>query len=468
MAIILKTKVYKSVVALWFVVVLLLINTMAHTLNYVVDMTDNKLYALSEETQALLDEIDQAITIYVFDELGKENLMLQRLLEVYQEKNPLIDVTYVDPIINPMFASQYLEEGENLSVGSVVVVGETDDYVIQVFDFYEMSYDENENLELVGYRFEEQVSNALLSVTNDQLPKVHVITGHKESALPNELSTLLTDNGFQLMTSSLKEARPMAGEDLLIFVAPQLDILEEEYDKVSAYLEAGGGVMFFMEFTTKNQPVLDRLLLNYGIEPIRGMVFEGDSNFHYTGAPNFLLPKFGTSDQLAGLSQQGVPIMIPLSMGLNVTERLTSDIAADILLSTSDQGFVKTDINDLSYEKTPDDQGGEIAVAINSSKQFLDGQQLTEGKMVVIGTPYLLDRNLVPVDAVANKAFLSKEVLWLSGQEDRFYMPSKKLDAYQIILGENQLLAYGLLFVGLIPVAIAGFGIVVWVRRKHL
>ena len=76
----------------------------------------------------------------------------------------------------------------------------------------------------------------------------------------------------------------------LIICSPQKDFSSEETEKILNYLQNGGKVLLFTDYTVDEMENLGRVLENYGLKKDSGIVMEGDAN-HYTQlGPNAFLP----------------------------------------------------------------------------------------------------------------------------------------------------------------------------------
>ncbi len=71
------------------------------------DITSGELYSISEETENVLSDLEDDITIYWIVQDGQEDVTLERLLERYEAMSDKIDVVKRDPDVYPTFMTQY-------------------------------------------------------------------------------------------------------------------------------------------------------------------------------------------------------------------------------------------------------------------------------------------------------------------------------------------------------------------------
>ena len=122
------------------IVITILLNIVISTLDNVwglsYDLSSNRLYTISEQTERVVSAIDEPVHIYALMQTGSESQTVENLLENYRRLAPdYITVTVVDPIQNPTFAQQFTSE--SLSVNSVIVTNE-DGSRYRVIDQYDM------------------------------------------------------------------------------------------------------------------------------------------------------------------------------------------------------------------------------------------------------------------------------------------------------------------------------------------
>ena len=92
---------YATAITAVALAILIIINLLVGKLNLKVDLTKNKLFSLSEQTYNVLDKLNKNVTIYVFDEAGKENETIKEIADKYAARSKKIDVQFKDPIKYP-------------------------------------------------------------------------------------------------------------------------------------------------------------------------------------------------------------------------------------------------------------------------------------------------------------------------------------------------------------------------------
>lgn len=134
-----------------------------------IDVSEQKLYTISEKTEDFLDELEQDVTIYHIVQNGYEDDSIVKLLNKFEEESKHIIVETKDPVLYPNFVSQYTDE--SIYDNSLIVVsGERSKY-ISYYDLYEMEYDYYYGSSTTtGFDGEGQIDSAISYVISEDLP----------------------------------------------------------------------------------------------------------------------------------------------------------------------------------------------------------------------------------------------------------------------------------------------------------
>ena len=71
------------------------------------DISASQLYSLTADTKVVATNLSKDVDIYWIVQAGKENTVLDKLLDRYQDLSDHITVTKKDPDVYPTFAQQY-------------------------------------------------------------------------------------------------------------------------------------------------------------------------------------------------------------------------------------------------------------------------------------------------------------------------------------------------------------------------
>ena len=75
------------------------------------DLTENKLYALSDTTMEIIGNLETPVTIQVFNNRTDFLILIREILDRYQRGGNMITVRYADPYANPRLVQGYKDEG---------------------------------------------------------------------------------------------------------------------------------------------------------------------------------------------------------------------------------------------------------------------------------------------------------------------------------------------------------------------
>lgn len=118
-----KNGSYSVVISAVFIVIVLVVNMIVGSLpsKYTeVDVSEQKLYSIGDDTKKFLKDLDKDVTIYQVVQSGSEDETIKKLLEKYEEGSDHIKVEQKDPVVNPKFTSEYTSD--DVAANSLIVV----------------------------------------------------------------------------------------------------------------------------------------------------------------------------------------------------------------------------------------------------------------------------------------------------------------------------------------------------------
>ena len=224
------------------------------------DITANQLYTITDQTKKMLGNLTDDVTIYVLSSEDNADTTVAQTLKGYEEESSHVKVEYIDPLVNPQFASSY--STTNLSQNSLIVETSKRYKVISYSDMYETEIDYSTySQNVTGYDGEGQLTSAIAYCTSDDMPKVYMITGHNEYTLDSGFTTALEKENIDYETISLMEydAIPEDAECIIIH-APEKDFSEDDANKVIEYLNNGGKALITTEYVDTQMPNFEKIL----------------------------------------------------------------------------------------------------------------------------------------------------------------------------------------------------------------
>ena len=395
------------------------------------DLSEAKMYTLSDSTKALVEGLEKDVHIYYLCETGSEDTIITKLLDHYAAESGHLSWEQKDPTRYPTFAAKY--GAENVSSGSLIVTCGENSTVLDAADLYEYDYTD------------------------------YYTTNHGEQTLTDSLTDALDAQNIDAQPLDLLTSTIPEDCDLLIINAPTTDFsagdgLVDEISQLQNYLAAGGKLLLTSSVYAQT-PQLDAVLAQFGLARAEGMVVEGDSGKALYNSAWSLLPDYGTPTESTALNgvNTNTHVMLSVAQGITITE--TEDVTAEPLLNSSSSAYAKVDINDLTtMEREEGDADGPFALAVWARNED------TGAEVLWIGCPNM-DNEQLYQSMPGNLTFLQGCAASLVGQD--VLVDTKALEAEPITVAGSTAAALGLTFVFVLPAAVLIAGAVVVLLRRR-
>lgn len=429
-----------------------------------IDLTDQSIYTLSDQTKRIMASLDSDVTLYLLAQSGREDDTVVRLLDRYRGLSDHITVTLIDPTQKPTFLDGYDIDITRLYANSVLVecgektrlVGYDEIFVTS----YEMDYYSYNYTSTTSFDGENALTNAIHYVSSGDIPKVYALTGHGETELSSTIETLVERDNLELESLSLLslESVPEDASAVVIHV-PQSDLGSDEADMLIAYLDAGGRVVLITDYIEAGgMDNLMRVAESMGMTAGEGLIIEGDRNQHVSRYPYYLLPQIASHDVTQPLADGGYFVLTPLAQPIVKTG--DGEATVTNLLETSASSYSKTAALDMqTTEKEEGDTDGPFAVAAASERG--------EARMVWVTSADLLTDSVNAMVSGANSDLFMNSLDWMCDQAETISIRAKSLDEAGLTLTQAQSSFWSIVMIGIIPGALLIVGMIIVVRRKR-
>ncbi len=444
------------------ILVNLMVGSLPTTLTQI-DLTDQSIYSLSDQTKRITASLDKDVTLYLICNTGNENDTILRLLQRYADLSDHIQVEVMDPSLHPTFLDNYELEISRLYENSVLVdcggrfrlVGYDEIFVTS----YDMDYYSYNYYTTTSFNGENALTSAIHYVSSDDLPKVYTLTGHGETALDSRITEMLSQDNFESDSLSLISAESVPEDAAAVIInAPSSDLSQDEADLLIAYLEGGGSVVMITSYMGEDDmPNLKQVGASMGLETETGIIIEGDRNMRLTRYPHYILPDIASHDITSSLADAGYYILTPLAQPLVETE--DSDATITWLLTTSDSAYAKQAAMSMTTtEKEDGDTDGPFNVAALSEKT---------GKLFWVTSDTLLDSYVDSAVSGANSNLFMNALNYMCEQEESISIRAKSLDSATLTVPQSESTLWSVVMIGVIPVGLIILGMLIWIRRKR-
>ncbi len=442
------------ILALALIGIVALLNVLSARYHWRQDFTENQQFTLSQKTVEILKNLKepvQALAFYSAQDTGNLQQIEDRLKD-YATITDKFTYRFIDPIAEPLVVQDY----KGIPNSVMLVRGSRRENIFSTD--------------------EQNLTNALLKVTQDTQPGIYFTIGHSEHSPLDTgddgysmLKASLEANNYKVDVLDLRTITETLPSDLtaLVIGGPTRKFESSEVDAVRKFLGANGRVLILLD--PQAESGLDALLKEWGLELRNDFVIDPRS---YTGSrgtvPAIIQYKYHkiTEDLTSEV------VFLPGARSLATTSPTPSGKTVSALFASSDQSWGETDFTALkagnsNYDANKDLNGPlDLAFAVEAP-----GQTDKPPRLVVIGNSTFANNNtfnqLIRVGMESGNGFLiSNSLHWLAGQETLISIPPKSTDQRTVFLTSEQsnfVFWSSFLF---LPAAILILGGIVWWRRR--
>ena len=463
-----------------------------------IDVSENKLYSIGDETKAVASSLTEDVTLYLLAEDGSEDATLNELLTRYADLSSHIKYEKKDPVLNPSFASSYTDE--DLASNSVIVVSDKRSKVIPYSDLYESSVNyQTYSMETTAFDGEGQVTSAIAYVTTEDLPILYTLTGHEESDLDSSMQSAIEKENIEVQELNLLTAGTVPEDaSCLMINAPQKDLSDDETSAILTYLQNGGHAFLVSGYTTTEMPNYHSILEQYGVSIEKGVVLEGDNNHYVSGNPLYLVPEIQSCDATGSLSGSNSYVLIPIGQSIKTLDSKSDDITVTDMLTSTSSAYLKADPENMeSLSKEENDESGPFTLAAaiteaigsgSDSEEETETETIVEGessasqveaeseteaaedaketRLVVLASSQFLTSNTDSAVSGGNTKLLTNALSWMCGQSSSISIPSKNMQLSYLTLTSANVNIWSIITIAVLPVLFLVTGGVIWLKRR--
>lgn len=361
------------------------------------DLTPTKQNSLAPISQKILRNLDQEIQVSVFY-LHGERKKHNDLLSLMVQENSLFQYQLFDLDRTPGRAEQYGITG----YGTGVVETESGRVVITKVD-------------------QEEIVKAILRITRP-FKTLYFVSGHGERELNDKtartsygfVKTVLAAENYHVHPLALRRvAQVPQNADLVVVAGPREDFLPQELEVLSAYVSAGGNVMFLLDPDTV--PELCRYLARFGFGLEDGVVIDKQARLA-GGDP--LMPTIPNFVEEIFPRELWAPVVMPVVRPVGVQDGVADGQVQAFAFSSPDSWAQHKDKDErmpqgeLSY-RAGEDTPGPVPVAAVAT---IPGSAEIPGKIVVFGDSDFVTNFHSRI--LGNLDFFMNTVGWLLDRQD--------------------------------------------------
>ena len=437
-----------------------------------VDLSFNGLTTQGEVTRAVLDQLDKDVALYAVVPADGGDAALLSLLDRYDAASDRVTVRRESLLSNPVLQNQFTDgAGETQVTDDCLIVHcpqtgrsrilSAQDYILYSYNLETGYFDES------SYSYEKTVTEAILYVTQDDVPTIQILTGHGEMDDTDAaiLEETLQSANYQVQRLSLAAGDALDPDSLLMILCPRYDFSEAEIEALLAFARAGGDFFIVSQYSdplTLNH--YQSFLRSFGVEAYPGLVIAQaeDTDSYYGDSPVILMPYMQETDATRPLLMAGEDILLlSAARAFKMPAYLPEGVALSPVLVTG-EAYIRDFSDGLTVtDQQPTDEAGRFAVALWADKMFEDGA-LSHLLILGDGTMFL---NYWMQSSTASTPFLMQMVRSLQGQDPvNLDILPKTAQRDGLSLGN---LTPGLIVTVMLPLLVLlGAALVLWPRRN--
>ena len=360
------------VITVVFIAVVVFVNLIAEILtdkkNLKLDLTAQKYYEVSQDTIDYIKDIKKDVVIDVMYQ--KENFekssymkMVLETLNKYQQNSDHIEVEFHDIVSEPDVINKYSDVySGTIQQGSIVVAcGDRVKVISSIDDLFTIdtsSYYQTGSSTITGYKGEQELTSAIMSVTDANPQKAAFISKYNGSAIYHSdnaysisaLYNLMDKNGYEVSEVDIMTDEISPDDyNIVVLPAPVNDLSEDSIKKLDDFLYNNGDLdrdlIYIADVLQYSTPNINDFLEVWGIEVGGSIVYESDKNksqYVTTMKGQLSAPIAEMADETysEGLSNTKLPVIVPLARPVNLLFDANVDRTTTALLTTSDTSFL--------------------------------------------------------------------------------------------------------------------------------
>lgn len=422
------------------------------------DISSTNIYEISSKSKKIINKVDHDVTFYVLAEKSSTDKRIKTFINKYASLSDKIHIKWIDPVLHPSALTKYGTEKNNIVISCKKTNRTTtvsfDDILVSSASYYSTSSSAS------SFDGDGQLTSALNYVTSDKEYKAYYTSGHGESSLSSEVTSLLTKSRVSTSDLLLMTATSIPDDcDLLIIDGATSDFTKDEVKLLSSYLKKGGKVVTLLAQTNKSMKNLYSLLKDYGLTVQSGYI--ADTERSYQGNYYYLIPNLSVSgDMASGISSNSV--MMINSKGMTQSTPARDSISTDSFMTTSSNGYAVTEKKQTQGTYVLGATSTE-SVKVKNSK----GKKITkESRLTVYGSNMLIDEQITSsFSSLENLTLFTNSVTASLDNADNVSISPKSLEvSYNTIAHPGP---FSILVVFVIPVGLIIGGFIVWFKRRR-
>jgi ABC-type uncharacterized transport system involved in gliding motility auxiliary subunit len=451
--------------------VLVILNLVSTKSYFMKDLTEEKLFTLSDQTLKVLEELDRKsaeenkeVKITAFLREGEEiTTKFEQLTKLYGFNSKRLSWEIADPEKKPRLAAYYQVK----TLGTVVVEFGDKQYKVEI----DMTKPES---------LEEVITNTLVKIARGVETRVCFTEGQGErepnSAEPNGISIFaeeLKKQGYQVGRIRIWEADPFSQCDIVLVVGPVKKYTDSEKNRLSEYLLSGGRAIFFID--PEGEDFAD-ILDAWGIGVDSGLVVDPSSRMYGASPAMPVITEFSNENPITKDFKFAVIMAVARRVhikknvqGLKGTEIMRTSSAAWEEMDWKNRREVEfnegVDVKGpipvaVAAEGIPGTAGGQVAYGT------MQNPTTVQARLVVFGDSDFITNGFINIKGNLDVALNAVE--WVAEKESLISIRPKERKRRTIVVTPEQIETLRNLLLFVMPPVFFVLAFFAYVRKRRL
>ncbi len=341
-------------------------------------------------------------------------------------------------------------------------------------DLFTITYDTTtgENV-VIGQNVEAEVLSAIQRITSEKIVKVGISVGNgeflsTESQYYSQFMSFrntLTHNAYDVEDINLATTAPSEDMEVLIMFAPVYDLSAESAENITKWLQNQGDygrtLVYVPFYLAEDTPNIDLLVESWGMEVIDGMVEEKDEGKTLSSGGAFIT-SFADERFTETLGDTSKPVVFGTDC---MPVEIKDESKASSALTTSSKAVANL-INKegLTGETQSAGENGLTVVAVSTATATSGDTS----NVVVWGSIAALQDNVMKMPNYNNESYFVNMLNTLCDNEVQgIVVEGASFSGSVMTVTDGARTAFRIIFVIILPLALIGFGIFVFAKRRN-
>ncbi len=437
-----------------------------------VDLTELRLYSLSEQTKQILKKLDKKVDIIAFfsNEIPQLAAPAKEMLGLYQRESELINVSFKNPNIETALTQKY-----DLKFDGTIV------------------FESKDRVEKVTIVDEQKFTSALLKIIQNKTKKVYFLSGHGEHGIGDttnnryrQVRTELEKQNYEVLSHSLlKEPKIPEDCDVLVVAGPTKPIGPQGIDTIEKYLAKNGKLLLLLDPSLNSTEDVNhglvQLMEKWGVKIGNDLVYDRVNFYLLLGGHNALHLQFEPHDITRYFFQEQIPFIFCRSVTLS--DDIPNHLTVKPIAKTRGPKGISWAETEREAEGTFSSDGytagvdipGPVSIAVAVDQKIDENTEKKEAsastRIVVFGdSDFATDTHFATgnPDIPAYAPLLPSIINWLTLDEDLIgIVPPDPNEQNLREMNAHQVRLVQITSIFLIPLIIFIAGMIVWWRRRE-